>query len=125
VLKDYRVEHVIMEKAFNGRQANQRNRRRTAPPIRGRRRSPRLTGILGQVQGNLGNTGVTGAENNALNTMQANAGNYATQLRAADQATMPPAFLNGGGATDQAGNVNQNYQRYVEPDQPARVEHEL
>jgi hypothetical protein len=77
---------------------------------------PALQSILGQVQGGLNNTGVTGAENNAFNTITNNANaasanapivqNYATNL------------LNGGGATDQAGNVNANYQRYVDQTNP-------
>jgi hypothetical protein len=71
---------------------------------------PMLNGILGQVNGNMGNTGLTGTETGALNSVEANAangnpyagsiGNYATSL------------LNGGGANNQAGAVNQNYQNY-------------
>jgi hypothetical protein len=77
---------------------------------------PALQGILGQVNQNLGNTGVTGAENGALNTITNNGNaasanaplvqNYATNL------------LNGGGATNQAGAVNQNYQNYYNQTNP-------
>lgn len=77
---------------------------------------PALTGILSQIQSGLGNTGLTGAETGAINTLENNAGtasqfapaigNYATTL------------LKGGGATDQAGNVNANYQRYVDQTNP-------
>lgn len=74
--------------------------------------TPALTGILGQVGQGLNNTGVTGAENSALTNKTANAstfgstfapqvGNYATEL------------LAGGGATNQAGAVNQNYLDYA------------
>lgn len=78
---------------------------------------PALQGILSQVQGNLSKTGLTGDESNALkgleqsgytfaNTYGPQIGNYATDL------------LRGGGALDQAGNINQNYQRYVDQTNP-------
>ena len=78
---------------------------------------PALQGILSQVQGNLSKTGLTGDESNALrgleqsgytfaNTYGPQIGNYASEL------------LRGGGALDQAGNVNQNYQRYVDQTNP-------
>jgi hypothetical protein len=31
---------------------------------------------------------------------------------------MPRSLLNGGGATDQAGNINQNYQNYYNQTNP-------
>lgn len=72
---------------------------------------PAINGILGQVQGNLANTGVTGAENGALSTLQQNGANsaatYAPQIGA--NAT---SLLNGGGAMNQAGAVNNAYQQY-------------
>lgn len=78
---------------------------------------PALSGILGQVGQGLSNTGVTGAENNALDTITNNANvtaaNYAPTVQ--NYATN---LLNGGGATDQAGNVNANYQRYVDQTNP-------
>ena len=78
---------------------------------------PQLQGILSQLSGNLNNTGVTGAESNALTNLVNNANNvsstYAPQI--ADYAK---SLLSGGGATDQAGNVNANYQRYVDQTNP-------
>jgi hypothetical protein len=71
---------------------------------------PALQGILGQINTGLGNTGLTGAETGALNTIQgnaANAGQYAPQIGA--NAT---ELLNGGGALNQTGAINQNYQDY-------------
>jgi hypothetical protein len=74
--------------------------------------TPALTGILGQLQTNLGNTGVTGNESSALNTIQQNgaagAATYAPQIGQYAQ-----SLLGGGGANDQAGNVNKNYQQYA------------
>lgn len=71
---------------------------------------PALQGILGQLTSNLNNTGLTGAETGAINTLQQNAGN-ASQF--APQITdFAKNLLSGGGATDQAGAVNQNYLRY-------------
>ena len=78
---------------------------------------PALQGILSQLTGNLGNTGVTGAESGALSTLVNNSNNgsatYAPMV--ADYAK---SLLQGGGATDQAGNVNQNYQRYFDQTNP-------
>jgi hypothetical protein len=71
---------------------------------------PMLQGILGQLNAGLNNTGLTAAETGALNSLESNAargnpyapqiGNYANEL------------LSGGGATNQAGAVNQNYLNY-------------
>lgn len=78
---------------------------------------PALTGILGQLQTQLGNTGITGAETGALNTIAANGQNATTQF--APQITdYAKTLLGGGGATDQAGNVNANYQRYQDQTNP-------
>lgn len=65
---------------------------------------PALTGILGQLQGNLGNTGVTGAENSAFNTLQGNANNYGATT-APQIGNYASNLLNGGGANAQAGNI--------------------
>ncbi len=78
---------------------------------------PALSGILGQLQGNLANTGVTGAENGALNTVANNGANFTSQY-APQIGSYATSMLNGGGATDQAGNVNANYQRYVNQTNP-------
>ena len=71
---------------------------------------PMLQGILGQLNAGLNSTGLTSGETGALNTLASNAargnpyaaqiGNYANEL------------LGGGGATSQAGAVNQNYLDY-------------
>jgi hypothetical protein len=77
---------------------------------------PALQGILSQLQTGLGNTGLTGAETGAINTLEgnaANAGQYAPAI--SNYAT---SLLGGGGATDQAGNVNQNYQNYYNQTNP-------
>jgi hypothetical protein len=77
---------------------------------------PMLQGILGQLTSNLGNTGLTGAETGAINTLQQNAGS-ASQF--APQITdFAKNLLSGGGATDQAGAVNANYQRYQDQTNP-------
>lgn len=77
---------------------------------------PTINGLFGQVNNQLNATGLSGNESNALDTLTANAqqgnpyagliGNYATNL------------LQGGGATDQSGNLNSNYQRYVAQTNP-------
>ena len=77
---------------------------------------PALQGILGQLSGNLNNTGLTGQETGAINTLEQNAGQasqFAPQIKqyAGD-------LLGGGGATDQSGAVNANYQRYVDQTNP-------
>jgi len=77
---------------------------------------PALQGILSQLQGNLSNTGLTSNENSALDTLTKNAG---TASQFAPQITdYASKLLGGGGATDQAGNVNANYQRYVDQTNP-------
>jgi hypothetical protein len=75
-----------------------------------------LQGIMGQVQGNLGNTGLTGAESGALNSVEANAANgnpYAPQI-----ATNASSLLSGGGAMNNAGKVNNAYQNYYNQTNP-------
>lgn len=77
---------------------------------------PALQGILSQLQGGLKNTGLTGNENGAFDTLIKNAGNasqFAPQI-----ADFARTLFGGGGATDQAGNVNANYQRYVDQTNP-------
>jgi hypothetical protein len=71
---------------------------------------PALQGILGQLQGNLNNTGLTGAETGAINTLEANAGT-ANQYAPAIQGYAKD-LLSGGGALNQQGAINQNYQDY-------------
>lgn len=76
-----------------------------------------LKGILGQLQSNLGNTGVTGAENAALTSGVNNANDFSSMF-APQISNYAQTLLNGGGALDQAGNVNTNYQRYVDQTNP-------
>jgi hypothetical protein len=67
---------------------------------------PMLRSILGQLSTGLSNTGLTGAETSALNTLQSNAarGNpYAAQIGGYAQ-----SLLSGGGADAQAGNLRDN-----------------
>jgi hypothetical protein len=78
---------------------------------------PALQGILGQLQGNLGNTGVTGAESGALAGGVNNANSWTNQF-APQVSSFAQTLLNGGGATDQAGAVNANYQRYNDQTNP-------
>jgi hypothetical protein len=78
---------------------------------------PQLQGILSQLTGNLGNTGVTGAESGALTSLVNNA-NTASSTYAPQIGAYAKDLLSGGGATDQAGNVNANYQRYVDQTNP-------
>lgn len=71
---------------------------------------PALKGILSQLQTGLGNTGLTGNETGALNSMVQNAGQasqFAPQIQ-----DLAKNLLGGGGAMDQAGNVNQNLADY-------------
>jgi hypothetical protein len=78
---------------------------------------PALKGILSQLTGNLGKTGITGAETGALDTLTNNGNNF-TQQYGQPIADYAKTLLSGGGATDQAGAVNQNYQRYVDQTNP-------
>jgi len=77
---------------------------------------PALSGILSQLGTGLNNTGLTGAETGAINQLEQNAGQasqFAPQIK--QYAT---DLLGGGGATDQSGAVNANYQRYVDQTNP-------
>ncbi len=77
---------------------------------------PALQGMLGQVGTGLNNTGLTGQETGAINSIEANAANgnpYAPQIQGVTN-----QLLSGGGATDQSGNVGANYQRYVDQTNP-------
>lgn len=77
---------------------------------------PTVTGLLNGVNGLLLNSGVSTAENGAINQLTANAqaGNpYATSI--GNTAT---SLLNGGGATDQAAATNKNYQDYYNATNP-------
>ncbi|WP_340672569.1 tail fiber domain-containing protein [Bradyrhizobium ottawaense] len=78
---------------------------------------PALKNILTQLQGGLNNTGVTSAENGALNTIVQNANNSATKYAPAVD-NYATTLLGGGGATAQSGNVNDAYQAYLKATQP-------
>lgn len=72
---------------------------------------PAVKGILGQVNSNLNNTGLTGAETGALNTIEGNAANassYAPQIQANAN-----SLLAGGGAHNNDPMINEAYQRYA------------
>lgn len=77
---------------------------------------PALQGILSQVQAGLGNTALNANETGAIDSMVKNAG--AASQFAPQIADFAKTLLSGGGATDQAGNVNANYQRYVDQTNP-------
>jgi hypothetical protein len=72
---------------------------------------PALQGLLSQLEGNLGKTGLTSAENNAITGATNNAYDWTKQF-APQIGGYASDLLKGGGATDQAGNVNQGYQDY-------------
>lgn len=75
-----------------------------------------LTGILGQLNGQMGNTGITANENNALNTLTSNAGQasqFAPQIQSYAQ-----NLLNGGGATEQNGAISDAYKTYQQQTNP-------
>ncbi len=71
---------------------------------------PALTGILGQLQGQLGNTDVTSGENSALNTIVGNSGNTAQFNPSINSSTAN--LLAGGGAFNQAPQVQAAYNQY-------------
>jgi hypothetical protein len=75
-----------------------------------------LTGIIGQLNNYLPQTGLTGTQNSALNQIEQNNGmfsGFAPQVQ-----SYTGELLNGGGALNQAGNVNQNYLDYQKATQP-------
>jgi len=77
---------------------------------------PVLSGILGQLGTGLNNTGLTGKESGALSQLEQNAGQagqFAPQIK-----QFATDLFNGGGANNQAGAVNANYQRYVDQTNP-------
>lgn len=75
-----------------------------------------LKGILGQLNSYLPQTGITGAQTNALNTIEQNASGVGQYAPAVQDYTKN--LLNGGGALNQTGAINQNYldyQKYTQP----------
>lgn len=75
-----------------------------------------LKGILGQLNTYLPQTGLTGAQSNALNTITQNASNVGQYAPAVQDYTKN--LLGGGGAMNQAGAINQNYLDYQKATQP-------
>lgn len=77
---------------------------------------PMLSSIMGQLQPQIANSGLTSGESSAINQLSATAaqGNpFAGQITASTN-----SLLNGGGAMNQAGAVNQNYQNYYNQTNP-------
>lgn len=77
---------------------------------------PAIEGILGQLSGQVQNSGLSGASTNAINQLEQNAqaGNpYASQITA-----NTTNLLNGGGANNQAGMLNSGYQNYYNQTNP-------
>jgi hypothetical protein len=75
-----------------------------------------LTGILGQAGNYLTQTGITGAQTNALNTIENNANGtsaYNPQVQG-----ITTNLLNGGGAGNELGRVNQTYGQYLKNTSP-------
>ncbi len=69
-----------------------------------------LTGILGQANNYLGQTGLNPTQTNALNTIENNAnaaGGYTPQIQG-----ITSNLLSGGGAMGQAGNIGNYYDQY-------------
>ncbi len=75
-----------------------------------------LTGILGQLNSYLPQTGLTGTQSNALSTIEQNGANVGQYAPAVQNYTS--SLLNGGGAMNQAGNINQAYQNYYNQTNP-------
>jgi hypothetical protein len=94
---------------MGGQSSSQQTQQSTTQPWQDAQ--PALQGILGQLQGNLGNTGLTGTESNALNTTVANA-NANTAAYAPQIGSYATNLLNGGGATDQSGNLQSGLSQY-------------
>ncbi len=69
-----------------------------------------LKGILGQLNSYLPQTGITGAQTNALNTIEQNAAGVGQYAPAVQDYTKN--LLSGGGAMNQSGAINQNYLDY-------------
>jgi hypothetical protein len=77
---------------------------------------PAIQGILGKLSPLIQNSGLTSAQTGALNTIEANAANGNPYAPAIGAATTN--LLNGGGATNEAGNINGYYDQYRQATQP-------
>lgn len=77
---------------------------------------PFLNGILGQLNNQLPNTGQTGAQGNAIDQINANNSQFSSFAPSVTGITNE--LLAGGGANNQAGNIDANYQRFVDQTNP-------
>jgi len=75
-----------------------------------------LTSILGQLNGYVPQTGLNSTQSGAINTIEQNGSNVGQYAPAVQGLTSN--LLNGGGAMNQAGAVNQNYQNYQKATNP-------
>lgn len=75
---------------------------------------PAIQGILGQLNPLVQNSGLTGAQTGALNSLEANGQNQ----NAGQIGNLATNLLNGGGANNQAGAVNSAYQTYQQQMNP-------
>jgi len=75
---------------------------------------PALQGILGQIGTGLSNTGLTGQESGAINSLEANGQNP----NAGQIGSLATNLLNGGGALNQTGAINNAYQQYAAQTNP-------
>lgn len=78
-------------------------------------------GLLGNIINQLGtasgNTGLTGAQSGALGTLENNSNAISSQF-GPQASNYAQSLFNGGGALNQAGAVNQNYQNYYNQTNP-------
>lgn len=77
---------------------------------------PAINGILGALNPLISNSGINATQTNAINSIEANAANgnqYAPAIQG-----LTSNLLGGGGATNQAGAVNNAYQQYAAQTQP-------
>jgi hypothetical protein len=75
-----------------------------------------LTGILGQLNNYLPQTGLNGAQSNAINTITNNGASVGQYAPAVQDYTK--SLLGGGGALNQTGAVNSAYDAYAKATQP-------
>ena len=107
---------MITDKEPNPWAVRQRHRKPSSQPRRrGRRRSSDLSSILGQLNPLIQNSGLNPTESGAINQLSQNAaqGNpYASQI-----SSFAGNMLNGGGATQQAPNLQSGLSTPAEPAQ--------
>lgn len=75
-----------------------------------------LQGILGQLNTQLPNTGATGLQGNAIDQINANNSQFSSFAPSITGVTNE--LLAGGGANNQAGDVNAGYQRFTDQTNP-------